>query len=113
MQLISSPDAVAPDLARFVGQSAYLHLEATMGAYTENGFGVFIRNAEVRIERAGIRGQGPLYRAGIQTSLGWVYAEGLTHWEVDGQGRLLLEGHDPEGRLTVACLLSPAPFPAY
>jgi len=39
-----------------------------------------------------------------------MYAEGLTHWQIDDEGRLLLEGHDAEGRLTVAFELSPVPL---
>jgi hypothetical protein len=113
LQPIASADEVTRALAPFVGGKAYLHLETTVGAYTENGFGVFIRNAEVEVESAALRGTGPLYRAGLRTKSGWVYAEGLTHWEVDPRGRLLLEGHDAEGRMTVACLVSREPWPVY
>jgi hypothetical protein len=107
-----TPEAVEPVLQRFVGRTVYLHLETTAGAYTAGGYGAFIRNAAVRPVRAAIRGTGP-YRAGIETEDGWVYAEGLTDWEVDGEGRLLLAGHDAEGRLTVACELSTRPWPVY
>lgn len=41
---------------------------------------------------------------------GWVYAEGITHWEVDDKERLLLAGHDNQGRLAVALELSLTPF---
>ena len=40
---------------------------------------------------------------------GWVYAEGITHWEVDDKDRLLLAGHDNR-RLAVALELSLTPF---
>lgn len=113
MQLIGSADEVTRALTPFVGGTVYLHLETTVGAYTENGFGVFIRNAKVQIDSAALKGDGPLYRAGLHTSDGWVYAEGLTHWEVDSKGRLLLEGHDAEGRMTVACLVGREPWPVY
>ncbi|HEY8449809.1 MAG TPA: DUF1806 family protein, partial [Bacillota bacterium] len=51
------------------------------------------------------------FRVGLELDGGWVVAEGLTDWEVDAQGRLLLAGHDGEGRLTVAFELSREPFP--
>lgn len=42
---------------------------------------------------------------------GWIYAQGLTDFEVDAKGRLLLAGHDEEGRLAVSLQLSRTPFP--
>lgn len=104
-----SPDAVEAALQPFVGHTVYLHLETTSGAYTEGGFGAFIRNVGVRFDRAHLKGSGP-YRAGLHLEQGWVYAEGLTDWEVDADGRLLLAGHDKEGRLGVALELSLTPF---
>lgn len=106
------------ELQRFVGRTVYLHLETTNGAYTQTELGAsiaaargaFVRNVPVRFERAKLSGVGP-YRAGLKVENGWIYAEGLTDWEVDGEGRLLLAGHDPEGRLAVALELSLAPFP--
>ncbi|HEY8347587.1 MAG TPA: YojF family protein [Symbiobacteriaceae bacterium] len=105
-------------LAAFVNQDVYLHLETTNGAYAAEGRdGVktmavcaYIRNAVVRFHRAVLAGTGP-YRAGLQMENGWIYAEGLTHWEVDEEGRLLLAGHDERGRLAVALELSRTPFP--
>jgi hypothetical protein len=104
------PAEVEAGLQALAGRPVYLHLETTAGAYTENAVGVFIRNARVRYGRAAVRGEGP-FRAGLQLEDGWLYAEGLTEWEVDGQGRLLLAGRDQEDRLAVALELSPAPFP--
>lgn len=106
-----TPAEVQADLDRFVNQTVYLHLETTAGAYTEGAAGAFIRNAVIRFRRAMLQGTGP-YRAGLKLDHGWVYAEGLTDWEVDAQGRLLLAGHDKEGRLQVALELSLTPFPA-
>lgn len=108
-----TPDAIEPALQRFVDTGAYLHLETTAGAYTEGGFGAFARNLQVRLRSAGVRGEGGRYRAGLQTEGGWIYAEGLTHWEVDGEGRLLMAGYDPEGRVTVVCELSATPLPMH
>ena len=91
------------------GRTWYLHLETTAGAYTEGGFGAFIRNARIMVRGAALRGSGP-YRVGLETDTGWVYAEGLTDWEADADGRLLMAGYDGEGRVTVSCELSPTPF---
>ncbi|HYF92008.1 MAG TPA: YojF family protein [Symbiobacteriaceae bacterium] len=105
-------------LQPYVDREVYLHLETTNGAYAaENLQGqaptmavcAYIRNARVRFHRAVIAGAGP-FRAGLQMEIGWIYAEGLTDWEIDEHGRLLLAGHDVEGRLAVALELSFTPF---
>lgn len=103
-------EAVSQQLSTFVEEEVFIHLETTRGAYTENTYGAFARNFKVRCVRAGIAGSGP-YRVGIKTPDGWVYAEGLTHGEFDPDSRLLLAGHDSEGRLTVALQISREPFP--
>ncbi|WP_430734300.1 YojF family protein [Fodinisporobacter ferrooxydans] len=102
-------------LDRFANQELYLHLETTAGAYAAHRnekalqVGAYIRNGRIRYERGVITGGGP-YRIGLKIELGWVYAEGLTDWEIDAQGRILLAGHDQDGRLAVALELSPNPF---
>jgi hypothetical protein len=94
----------------------YIHLETTNGAYAahknENKLsaGAYIRNAKIRFSKGGIMGEGPSYRVGLKMDLGWIYAEGLTDWEVDEAGRLLLAGHNAEGRLAAALQLSENPF---
>jgi bacillithiol biosynthesis deacetylase BshB2 len=103
------PAQLQPELDRLCGATWYLHLETTAGAYTQGGFGAFIRNARVAVAQALVRGSGP-YRVGLRTDLGWVYAEGVTHWERQAGG-LLLAGYDGEGRVTVSCELSATPFP--
>lgn len=105
------PRLVQQSLDAFAGQDVYLHLETTRGAYTRDTFGAFVRNVRIRYARGRIAGRGPSYRVGLKLEAGWVVAEGLTHWELDAQGRLLLAGHDAEGRLTVALELSREPFP--
>lgn len=96
-------------------ENVYLHLETTNGAYAahrqEGAMAVcaYIRNGLIRYERGTIKGDGP-YRVGLKMDLGWVYAEGLTDWELDAQGRLLLSGNDEEGRLAIALELSRDPF---
>lgn len=106
-----SVEAVQAALQPYVDKVVYLHLETTNGAYTEGTFGVFYRNARVQFSRASIHGTAR-YRVGLQTEHGFIYAEGLTDWEIDAEGRLLLAGHDQEGRLQVALELSHTPFPA-
>ncbi|QSO48968.1 YojF family protein [Alicyclobacillus mengziensis] len=108
--------AVQTAIEKFVGQDVYLHLETTNGAYAahrgDNSMAVcaYIRNGKIRFERGSIQGDGP-YRVGLKMDGGWTYAEGLTDWEIDGEGRLLLAGNDSEGRLAVALELSTTPFP--
>ncbi|MGE5702832.1 MAG: YojF family protein [Clostridia bacterium] len=112
------PEKVQPLLAQFVNRDVYLHLETTNGSYAvlrgekTISVGSFVRNVRVRFERGMIAGNGP-YRVGLKMEHGWIYAEGLTDWEPDSnQDRLLLAGHDEEGRLTIAFQLSTAPFAA-
>ncbi|WP_066367231.1 YojF family protein [Neobacillus fumarioli] len=99
----------------FANKDVYIHLETTNGAYASHfnqGFfsaGAYIRNALVRYELGKITGNGP-YRVGLKINLGWVYAEGITHYEIDEQGRLLLAGHDFDGKLAVALEISTTPF---
>ncbi|MCF8564097.1 YojF family protein [Alicyclobacillus tolerans] len=109
-------EEVQTELDRFVNQEVYLHLETTNGAYAahrgENSMAVcaYIRNGQVRFHRGTITGNGP-YRVGLKMEQGWIYAEGLTDFEVDGDGRLLLAGNDSDGRLAVSLELSTTPFP--
>jgi hypothetical protein len=99
----------------FANKDVYIHLETTNGAYashTDQSFfsaGAYIRNALVRYELGKITGTGP-FRVGLKIQLGWVYAEGLTHFELDEEGHLLLAGHDNAGKLAVALEISCSPF---
>ncbi|MFZ5815977.1 MAG: YojF family protein [Bacillota bacterium] len=110
-------EEVQAALNAFTGKAVYLHLETTNGAYAGESAEhqsmavcAYVRNAVVRFHRGVITGAGP-YRAGLQMEQGWIYAEGLTDFEVTPEGRLLLAGHDAEGRLAVALQLSETPFP--
>jgi len=101
-------------LDRFSEREVYLHLETTNGAYAAHMesrmvVGAYIRNGKISYSRGVIMGEGP-YRVGLKLDLGWVYAEGLTDVEVDQEDRLLLAGHDEQGRLAVALELSATPF---
>lgn len=99
----------------FAKKIVYIHLETTNGAYAPHhndsffSTGAFIRNAEVCYEHGKIIGDGP-YRVGLKLSIGWIYAEGLTHFEIDQYGRLLLAGYDYDGKLAVALQISRTPF---
>src|SRR5699024_803742 len=92
----------------------YVHLETTNGAYASHfgnqgvNVGAYIRNAQVTYTEAEIKGEIG-YRVGMKTENGWLYAEGLTDWELY-ENKLLLAGHDPDGRLMVALQISETPF---
>ena len=106
---------VQPALDSFLNREVYLHLETTNGAYAVHSqesnmtVGAYIRNGRICFGRGIITGDGP-YRVGLKMELGWVYAEGLTDFEIEKEGQLLLAGHDQEGRLAVALELSLSPF---
>lgn len=114
MKLIDK-SLVQTALNSFLNREVYLHLETTNGAYAahrqENSMnvGAYIRNGLIRFERGIITGEGP-YRVGLKMEYGWVYAEGLTDFEMEQKDQLLLAGHDQEGRLAVALELSTKPF---
>ncbi|ARK30717.1 YojF family protein [Halalkalibacter krulwichiae] len=108
-------DVVQKAINSFVNEDIYLHLETTNGAYASHfdesffSASAYIRNARVKYEHGKIIGQGP-FRVGLKIELGWVYAEGLTHFEIDDLGRLLLAGHGNDGKLGVALEISKTPF---
>lgn len=101
-------------LNQFANKDVYVHLETTNGAYASHfgnkgvNVGAYIRNAKLNYTNAVIAGDRG-YRVGLNTQLGWVYGEGLTDFEVY-DGKLLLAGHDDEGRLMVALQISETPF---
>jgi hypothetical protein len=109
------PEKVQNEIDSFANKKVYLHLETTNGAYASHynqsffSAGAFIRNAQIQYEHGKIAGKGP-YRVGLKMEYGWVYAEGITHFEVDENGRLLLAGHDYNGKLAVALQISLTPF---
>lgn len=114
MKPISKND-VQKELERFKNKQVYLHLETTNGAYASYrdgkalSAGAYIRNGKVSFAEGSIQGEGP-FRVGLQIELGWIYAEGLTNWEVTEKGQLLLAGLDEQGKLAVALQLSETPF---
>lgn len=102
-------------LNAFINKPVYLHLETTNGAYAAHRndatmtVSAFIRNGKIQFSQGKITGDFP-YRVGLKLEDGWVYAQGLTDWEVDQEGRLLLAGHDSEGRIAIALQISEHPF---
>ncbi|RFU70891.1 DUF1806 family protein [Peribacillus saganii] len=115
MKAIEQKDSVQQIIDSLAGKDVYLHLETTNGAYAthkdESFFsaGAYIRNAKIRYEHGKIVGDGP-FRVGLKLGIGWVYGEGITHFELDDKGRLLLAGLDNTGKLAVALELSENPF---
>ncbi|MDF2535179.1 MAG: hypothetical protein K0R18_1338 [Bacillales bacterium] len=92
----------------------YIHLETTNGAYASHhenkfGSGAFIRNTKILYTHGKVTPVNP-HRVGLEMEIGWVYAEGLTHFEIDEEGRLLMCGIDYDGKLAVAFQISDAPF---
>ena len=88
-------------------QDLYIHLEMTTGAYaahldsTKHPAATFITNAVIRYFHGSISGSGP-YRVGLKMTQGWIYSEGLTHYEESEPERLIMAGHDSQGKLVVA-----------
>ncbi len=102
-------------ITSFANKDVYIHLETTNGSYAthfnENflNAGAFMRNIVLNFELGKIVGDSP-HRVGLKLPAGWVYAQGITHYEVDDLGRLLLAGLDHEGKLAVALHISETPF---
>ncbi|HLR08896.1 MAG TPA: YojF family protein [Bacillota bacterium] len=103
-------------LDTFVNKDVYIHIETTNGAYASHfdhrayNVGAYVRNAKVRFSRAKLVGNGNVYRAGLKMADGWIYAEGLTDWTMHDDTKLLLAGHDREGRLMVSLQIGTTPF---
>lgn len=100
----------------FANKDVYIHLETTNGAYASHfdekvfNAGAFIRNIKLQYELGKVTDSAP-HRVGLKLSNdGWVYAQGITHFELDAEGRLLMAGHDYEGKLAVALEISETPF---
>lgn len=109
------PSEIQRRIDSLKGEELYIHLELTNGAYashfdsTKHQAATFITNAKVRYTHGSIAGNG-LYRVGLKMEQGWIYAEGLTHYEETEPERLLLTGHDSQGKLVVCLQLSREPF---
>ncbi|GAB3057054.1 YojF family protein [Virgibacillus ainsalahensis] len=103
-------------LDQFINKNVYVHLETTNGAYAKHfdekayNVGAYIRNAQVTFNQAKIITTKNTYRVGLKLEMGWIYAEGLTDWVLHEESKLLLAGHDREGRLMVSLQISETPF---
>jgi len=110
-----SKEQVQAELDLRADTDVRLHLETTTGSYTLMGpekrppVIAFARNVIVNYVRGVVTGTGP-YRVGLKLDGGWVYADGLTDFEVNERDELLLAGHDGDGQLTIALQLSKTPF---
>ncbi|RLL46640.1 DUF1806 family protein [Oceanobacillus piezotolerans] len=108
-------DKVQDKLEHFKNKQIYIHLETTNGAYASHfnqdkyNVGAYIRNAKASYHQAKIVGDGKSFRVGLKMEIGWIYAEGLTDWEML-DSKLLMAGHDREGRLMVSLQISETPF---
>lgn len=114
MELINQTE-VQQMIDKLKDQDLYIHLEMTTGAYaahydrSKHPAANFITNATIRYSHGSISGNGP-YRVGLKMGQGWVYTEGLTHFEQTDTERLIMAGHDSQGKLVVALQLSREPF---
>ncbi|WP_026684302.1 YojF family protein [Heyndrickxia coagulans] len=106
---------VQKQLDCYLNQEIYFHLETSNGSYAslqgeeEMSVCAFIRNGKLKYSHGIIKGSGP-YSVGLKLKEGWVYAEGLTDYEVTSDNQLLLGGYDHEGRVNIALELSSRPF---
>ena len=102
-------------LNSFANKEVYIHLETTNGAYATHfneqvfNAGAFIRNVKIRYELGKVVAESP-HRVGLKMEHGWVYAQGITHFEIDELGRLLMAGLDHSGKLAVALEIGETPF---
>lgn len=112
---IVNKEHVQEVITSFANKDVYIHLETTNGSYATHfnanflNAGAFIRNIQLNYELGKIVGESP-HRVGLKLPHGWVYAQGITHYEVDEENRLILHGLDHEGKLSVALQISETPF---
>lgn len=109
-------EKVQRELEKYKNKKVYIHLETTNGAYASHfgnqgvNVGAYIRNAPINFSEGKIKGANGVYRIGLKHEYGWLYAEGLSDWEIYDKSKLLLAGHDQDGRLMVAFQISETPF---
>lgn len=113
-------DKVQTLLSSYEHKPVYLHVETTNGAYAAHfdqrvfNAGTFLRNIQVTYEHAQLKGGNKdHYRVGLKLKdNGWVYVQGLTHFEVNENDEFLLAGFNYEGQLAAALEISTTPFKA-
>ncbi|QLK86934.1 YojF family protein [Staphylococcus sp. 17KM0847] len=119
MQTITN-ETVQSLLNQYANEPVYLHVETTNGAYANHfdqrvfNAGTFLRNIQITYQHAQLKGgnKDP-FRVGLKlNNSGWVYVQGLTHYEVTDNGAFLLAGFNYEGQLAAALEISRTPFDA-
>ncbi|TRM02222.1 DUF1806 family protein [Staphylococcus hominis] len=105
-------------LTTFENKPVYLHVETTNGAYANHfdqrvfNAGTFLRNIQVTYEHAQLKGgdKDP-FRVGLKLrDGGWVYVQGLTHFEINDNNEFLIAGFNYEGQLAATIEISEQPF---
>ncbi len=104
MELIQV-DQVQSLISEYENKPVYLHVETTNG-------GTFLRNIQVTFTHAHLTGGNKEpYRVGLKLdNNGWVYVQGLTHYEVTENNELLIAGLNYEGQLAATLEISSNPF---
>ena len=105
-------------LTSYANKPVYLHVETTNGAYANHfdervfNAGTFLRNIQVTYEHAQLKGsEKDPYRVGLKLREGgWVYVQGLTHYEVNHDNEFLISGFNYEGQLAATIEISVKPF---
>ncbi|WP_193390212.1 YojF family protein [Staphylococcus haemolyticus] len=101
-------------LTTFENKPVYLHVETTNGAYANHfdqrvfNAGTFLRNIQVTYEHAQLKGgdKDP-FRVGLKLrDGGWVYVQGLTHYEINDNNEFLIAGFNYEGQLAATIEIS-------
>ncbi|MGL4819632.1 MAG: DUF1806 family protein [Bacilli bacterium] len=109
-----NPIDVEQQLQKLHGETVYVHLETTTGAYAAHhgnasmSVCALIRNIPISFRYGSIQGKGP-YTVGLNIEDGWVYAEGLTHMTQWPHG-MSLAGIDSDGKLAICLQLSTKKF---
>ena len=105
-------------LTSFENKPVFLHVETTNGAYANHfdqrvfNAGTFLRNIQVTYEHAQLKGgEKDPYRVGLKLrDGGWVYVQGLTHYEINDNDEFLIAGFNYEGQLAATLEISEKPF---
>lgn len=113
-------DVVQSLLDQYTNEPVYIHVETTNGAYANHfdqrvfNAGTFLRNIQITYTHAQLKGgvKDP-FRVGLKLNQnGWVYVQGLTHYEINENKEFLLAGFNYEGQLAAALQISRKPFQA-
>ncbi|AVP35768.1 DUF1806 family protein [Staphylococcus felis] len=113
-------DVVQSLLDQYTNEPVYIHVETTNGAYANHfdqrvfNAGTFLRNIQITYTHAQLKGgvKDP-FRVGLKLNQnGWVYVQGLTHYEINENEEFLLAGFNYEGQLAAALQISRKPFQA-